>query len=238
MPPADTEERQRAIALLVEAGADPMAATEDGAALTPLHFAASSGLADSVALFLAKGADASVPDRDGNTPLHWAVSDGWLNCTRVLLDHGAARDHPLWTQTLVFALLSKQIPDKPEQLPEVLKLLIQEGAPINQPEPIRGAYPIHQATFGGRTKLVEILLDAGVDPDITDRGQARTPLHVAASGNHREIVELLWHRGANLKAVDWNNRTPAQSASDPALTALLQRLERTTPPKPKNGTTR
>jgi len=57
--------------LLLEAGADLSATTDDGR--TPLHYAAQQGREDVMQLLLDHTPDVSVQDTDGRTPLHYAT---------------------------------------------------------------------------------------------------------------------------------------------------------------------
>jgi ankyrin repeat protein len=91
-----------AVTLMLDLGFPLETRGDNGA--TPLHTAAYSGSADTVRLFIARGAD--IEDRDTtwhSTPLEWAaVGSGerpksnpnpdWLETVRALLDAGAATD--------------------------------------------------------------------------------------------------------------------------------------------------
>ena len=54
---------------------------------------------------------------------------------------------------------------------------------------------------------LEMLLDAGADPDIPD-GNQDTALHWAAYKNKWQCVKALLLRGATVDAVDFNSDTP------------------------------
>jgi 26S proteasome non-ATPase regulatory subunit 10 len=61
---------------------------------TPLHYAASKGLADLIKLLLLHGANTNATDITGSTPLHRAASAGKLEAARLLLEQGKARIDP------------------------------------------------------------------------------------------------------------------------------------------------
>ncbi len=87
---------------------------------------------------------------------------------------------------------------------EVTGSLISAGADLNEGvvmelirgEPIEGATPLHFAAAAGGFNLaaVEVLLEAGADPNIQD-STGRTPLDWAESGNRANLAELLRRYG-------------------------------------------
>ena len=66
---------------------------------------------------------------------------------------------------------------------------------------VRGESALHTAASKGRTNLVKVLLDRGVNIDATEVGQW-TALHYAAQHGHIEIVKLLLDRGASIDTTD------------------------------------
>lgn len=75
------------IKMLVTAGADVNAKTNDGA--TPLRLAAFHGCADIIEVLLATGADINVRDDEGWTPLHEVACGGYTEIVRTLITAGA-----------------------------------------------------------------------------------------------------------------------------------------------------
>ncbi|KAL0583816.1 hypothetical protein ABG067_006260 [Albugo candida] len=70
-----------------------------------------------------------------------------------------------------------------------------------------GYLPVHTAAYHGRIRMIECLLDRGVDVNaIGPRGN--TTLHLAASQSHEEAVKYLINRGAN-PAIRNNTRQTA-----------------------------
>ena len=72
--------------------------------------------------------------------------------------------------------------------------------------------PLHAATAGRKTELVNLLLDEKADVNARQEG-GWTALHAAAQNGDRDIVEMLVAHGADLKARADNN----QNALDLAL---------------------
>ncbi len=82
---------------------------------------------------------------------------------------------------------------------EVVVFLLANGADPRLPE-LSGLYPIHRAAQFGRTQIVEMLLDAGIKPQIETRNPGRaTPLFFAAQSDHSDVVKLLLDRGADIE---------------------------------------
>jgi ankyrin repeat protein len=85
----------------------------------------------------------------------------------------------------------------------------------------------------GRLKIVEMLLDAGEDPDrfnLAGMHAHATPLHHAALAGHEDVVRLFVSRGARLDIADtiWNS-TPcgwAEYAGHRSLAAYLRQKVR------------
>ena len=79
------------IEILVEAGADPNATSNEGA--TALHRASYRGDREAVAMLLAAGADPNRANHAaGLTPLHGAALGGHVECLRLLLEKGGDPD--------------------------------------------------------------------------------------------------------------------------------------------------
>ncbi|DBA01011.1 TPA: hypothetical protein N0F65_006272 [Lagenidium giganteum] len=70
-----------------------------------------------------------------------------------------------------------------------------------------GHMPIHTAAYHGRVRMLEYLLDRGIDVNTTGP-RDNTPLHFAASQGHDEAVRFLVNRGANPAMRNRNGKTP------------------------------
>jgi uncharacterized protein len=84
------------VRLLIEAGADPSAPSDDGPSETPLHWAASSDDIDALDALLDSGADIEADGAviAGGTPIADAVAFGQWKAARRLLERGARAN--LW----------------------------------------------------------------------------------------------------------------------------------------------
>ena len=89
-----------------------------------------------------------------------------------------------------------------------------------------GWTPLHQAALTNDLERAAALLDAGADPNASDR-QRTTPLHMAAQARSLGVAELLLTRGAMVDPTDGYGNTPLwtsvfSSKGDGALIQLLR----------------
>jgi ankyrin repeat protein len=74
---------------LLDLGADPNLASNNGLRVAPLHSAVTTGSAAMVELLLSRGARPNVPEANGYTPLHTAAGHGNREIIAMLLAAGA-----------------------------------------------------------------------------------------------------------------------------------------------------
>jgi hypothetical protein len=88
-----------------------------------------------------------------------------------------------------------------------------------------GWTPLHQAALTNDAERAAALLDAGADPNASDR-QRTTPLHMAAQTGSMSVAELLLSRGARVDPTDGHGNTPLWTAifSSKGEGALIQLL--------------
>ena len=187
--------------LLLEAGADPNALTEEGPGAlikqrTPLHLAAGAGAVDVARLLLARGAriNVSAVDYFGRPwkggALHAAVAGGRSEVIRLLLAHGAVVDW-LGEDGTPLAIAAKF------NRPDAARILLAAGARPNHAD--SGDRPLWVAADSGNPEVVNILLAAGADVNMTGVS-GDGPLHRAARKGHLEVARLLIAAGADIDA--------------------------------------
>jgi ankyrin repeat protein len=220
---------QPVVKVLLEAGANPNLLSDGydglGYGMSALMFVASSFFAsnrDLIAkLLIAGGAEVNLQSEKGKTAIMFAATSGsgYRACVEILIAAGAnlnlRDDRGHTVLTLVAAA---------ENYP-MFNLLIQAGASTDGLESIqliqaartgdvdrvksllsvkvdlnldRGD-AIGSAAAAGHTEIVQILIQAGVNVNLSDRS-GFTPLASAAYAGYGEIVRLLIDAGADIQA--------------------------------------
>jgi len=96
--------------------------------------------------------------------------------------------------------------------PEIIKLLLEEGANPNAKATRVCGTPLLGATLGGHEENARLLLDAGAD--LWQRfTPGRTLLHVAAQNGTRELIRLFIEKGMDPNALDEKGSTAAAWAA-------------------------
>ena len=164
-------------------------------ALTPLELACVSGKIEMVSWLIKNGANP-----DGAPEIHnglWtALGNQNEALLRVLLEGGADVNIERGKGDTPFRVVCTR------GLPYFAKILIEAGANYNFKEKSLGKTSLRAAAHFGRTEMVQLLLDLGLDPDVRD-DWGWTPLHVAINP---ETAKALIDGGANIhaKAKDGN----------------------------------
>lgn len=198
----------------------------------PLHYACMHGRVDMVRELLAAGpATVDLMDHDNFTPLIHSIVKDQLACAEQLLysnariDPASESDHiPLnlacqhGSLPIVKMLLERNaqlLPDaeglypqhmvaRASQSPQLLLLLQQHGADMNQRDKLYQWTPLFHAASEGCVGCLRTLLELGVDADAVDEKNLAAMYYAAWEG-HLECMLLLWSHRSDEKAP---TRTP------------------------------
>ena len=168
-----------------------------------IHIAAMYGLGHAIQRLLDEGTSADFRDSRGRTPLFLAAMMGELDVVKLLLarddvDINAQTEPPYSMTPLYVAAEGSRV--------EVLRTLLQNGADVNL-RSWRGS-ALNRAVSSGNATSIELLLEAGADPDSRDENEnpvifeVAKALEICDSCPAARIVKLLHIHGANLDARD------------------------------------
>lgn len=192
----------------------------------PLHYACMHGRVEMVHELLATSPETvDLMDHDNFTPLIHSIVKNHLECAEQLLRHNARidpaseSDHiPLnlacqhGSFPIVKMLLERKaqlLPDaeglypqhmvaRASQSPQLLLLLQQHGADMNQRDKLYQWTPLFHAASEGCVDCLRMLLELGVDADAVDEKNLAAMYYAAWEG-HLECMLLLWARRADSK---------------------------------------
>eukprot|EP01130_Rhizamoeba_saxonica_P008809 TRINITY_DN3568_c0_g1_i1.p1 TRINITY_DN3568_c0_g1~~TRINITY_DN3568_c0_g1_i1.p1 ORF type:complete len:638 (-),score=136.54 TRINITY_DN3568_c0_g1_i1:2085-3998(-) len=117
-----------------------------------------------------------------------------------------------------------------EGLQSFAKVLIDHGANPHTEKTKDGKFALHLAVESGSSKVVKLLLENGVDPNILDKTEEENgAIHYAADRNYNNILNCLLDHEANVDLTNSNNETPLARALTnkikpvECITTLIQR---------------
>jgi ankyrin repeat protein len=216
LDPARSDAFLAAATALLDAGADPNAgfwtAGEHPEHETPLYGAAGvAHHAPLTRLLLERGADPNdgeavyhSPETYDNAALHALVETGLLT-----------------TESLSVMLIRKH--DFHDY--DGAKYLLEHGADANGPWRLSGSSPLHHALArSNRLTIIELLLDHGADPSLTNGRDRLTGVATAAREGRSDVLELFARRGASLELRGVDRLVAACAMNDTAaVRAIVQK---------------
>ena len=230
-----------AAAVLLAAGADAEACDGYG-----VRSAMLAGGRQVVEVLAAGGADLGATDRRGRTCVMHAVDAGRYRAALALLDAGAGvggRDRERRGETLLMIAAARDASEDDDAEGEeevargggggggVLRTVVTRalalGADVNEGD-VFGATPLYQAVRHHNSAMVDILLQAGADPNAATDGStggARTPLGQAARAGWTEAARDLVRCGADVDAAPGGRSALLEAAQSDHLGVVRLLLE-------------
>lgn len=183
------------VSSLIAAGANPnLIQLKSGQ--SSLHYALIKGHANIVEQLVEAGADVNfISKKSGGSPLHLAAEKNEVKSIRTLMDAGA--DIYKSSDKHLSPFLHAINQSKRDAVAEFLKM----GADPNRPREEDGFFPIYYACGRDCPEIVELLLNAGADPEQTNL-DGTFPLLIAAARGHDRIASLLLEYGADVHRID------------------------------------
>ena len=209
-----------AVALLIEAKANPNAADRTGK--TPVAMAAEKGHADALKALLAAGGDANVRDQVQGSPLLWASGLGTPETVTILLAAGAnpnIEDVNGMTPLMWAASIGR---------PETVGLLLAKGANPKAIDKLTGETALMRSLRSGKFESIKMLMAASPDLEVKN-SLGMTPFLVAcAYSDDPEKIKLLVDAGAKRDVKDsrgWGAIDHARNRVDAKREVVVKYLE-------------
>ena len=195
------------INLLLNAGADPNIIDANGA--TCIHYAVVEGCSkDVLEIIVNHGADVNATDKNHVTALMLACVKGNKDVINVLLNAGADPNIADGKgATCIYHAVGEGCSK------DVLETIVNHGADVNAKNKFnRTALLI--ACVKGNKDAINILLNAGADPNVTDYMGAACIHHVVGEGCSKDVLEIVVNHGADIDAINKTNATALMLACE------------------------
>ncbi|XP_071481796.1 uncharacterized protein [Diadema antillarum] len=226
------------VRLLISRGANCETYNADG--WTALHYAAARNQLDVVQLLLETHVPVDIPTRkEQYTPLHLAAQNGHERILRVLAQSSADLNKQTKLGLTALRIAAENRREEAVRFlagteakhdvrdvkgfnplhyaafrnmaPIVQYLIKMKRAKVDAPNK-EGVTPLHLTAQEGHRDVMEILLNAGADPD-SQTFKGHTPVMQACWAGHLECVKLLHTKGAELGETDNDGCTPIHFAT-------------------------
>lgn len=201
------------VALLLEFGADPNAATAQGG-VSALSLAAEAGHCDVVRMLVQQGAQLTQVDHGGSCALLYAAQMGNLSAVGYLLScDWPEEDGTDGLISLAQAGQQALIVSAGQGHGQVLEFLLDMAeVRVNLPDSLRGHTALTAAATAGHLDIVRILLKRGANVAVTNLKDV-TALICAVQEGHWEVAECLLAAGASIDQPDGKGRTALMAAA-------------------------
>ena len=183
-----------------------------------IYAAAIVGHVDKVAAFLKQDKTLlNAKDSSGRAPLHWAALYGQTKVMELLLAERAdvnLLDGDGFTPLHWATTFNKK---------DAVELLLANKADKNIKVAKYGWTPLRLAVIHGHMAAAEVLLNAGADPNVTDKENIPL-LHQAVIRGKKEMVELLLDKKADVNIKDADGETPLDEADEQGNKEIIELL--------------
>ena len=201
------QDRMNIMKLLLHSGAPATGHDLHGQCL--VYAAAFKRNRQALRLLLQHGADVNGVGRNGSRPIHAAAFIADLEIAKVLVENGALLDHSGLRGNRYGTVLEEWASFNGElRTSDVFTYLLENGAPVNAPDVIRG--PLQKNPLltililkSAEDDLVRLVLNKGARVNETRLPHipaARTPVQAAAEMGRLDLVRKLYENGADLNA--------------------------------------
>jgi ankyrin repeat protein len=146
----------------------------------------------------------AVPGKGGD--LIRAAAAGDVEAVRFLVDQGVSAETcaPLWTPLIAASFFGRK---------EVIDLLLEQGAAIDQPEEREGATPLVAAIVAGEPEVAAYLVERGADVNHRMK-EGSGPLLIAAMQGDAGLTAKLLEKGPPVDGATAHGETPLMFAVD------------------------
>lgn len=167
----------------------------------PIHFAAKHGNLNCLKLLVEKGgADMNMPGPSRQLPIHLAASYNRVEVVEFLCENNAkvTIKDKFGRHALIYAIMNGCL--------RVVSLLLKRGAPFDLPDKSKN-YPIHYAAGYGQKDMIEMLIQAGVNPNVFNSWNIN-PITVGVLKGHFGFVKkMLEYPNVDVNCKDQNGKT-------------------------------
>lgn len=161
-----------------------------------------------VKILIEHGADVNAKNHYMRTPIMYFAEYGTVKSMKILIENGA--DINAVDSDNMSALLCSAFLDKDKHSENKIRLLISEGAAINQQND-DWCSPLIYAAWHLSLSTIKYFLDNGANQNVTDN-DGRTALMKAILGANDDVVCFLIDKGAKFNIVDTNGETALDMA--------------------------
>jgi uncharacterized protein len=127
---------------------------------------------------------------DGWPPLHLAAYFGHRETAELLLAAGADVRAVARNAEANLAINAAAAGPRADRRPEIVRLLIERGSPVDGRGSPAGHTPLHEAAFNGDLALARVLLERGADRALRT-AEGETPRDIAVKHGRVEVARLL-----------------------------------------------